>query len=193
MLKSLGASIGGIGGIPESEKGAPNGVATLDGNGQIPADQIADPNRLFAVYKPFITNRSSTIVLADDPHLVIPGVVPGTYIIEAFLGADAGNNTPGISVGFRVSEDTPSICYVLGLAGQQATTLNITQVHIPSDTPVGLGYALTTANDTAIHFSGLITVDVTSTVALQWAQSVSDAQSTNVFRGSWMSLRRLGA
>lgn len=182
-IKSPGSIVGGAGGA----------AGPLDGNGQIPASQIPEPNRVFAVYKPFITNRSSTTVLADDPHLVIPGVVPGTYVIEAFIGADAGNSTPGISVGFRVSEDTPSICYVLGLAGQQATTLNITQVHIPSDAPVGLGYALTSANDTAIHFSGLITVDATSTVALQWAQSVSDVQSTNVFRGSWLTLRRLGA
>lgn len=183
MIKSLGQVAGGAGGA----------AGPLDANGQIPASQIPDPNRIFAAYKPIITNRSNTTVLADDPHLVIPGVVPGTYAIEAFIGADAGNSTPGISVGFRVSEDTPSICYVLGLAGQQATTLNITQVHIPSDVPAGLGYALTSANDTAVHFSGCLTIDATSTVALQWAQTVADAQSTNVFRGSWMTLRRLGA
>jgi hypothetical protein len=183
MLKSIGAQIGGAGG----------GAGPLDSNGQIPASQIPEPIAILAAYKPSITNRSNTTVLADDPNLIFTNVPAGTYALEALIGADAGSSTPDISVGFRVSTGTTSICYVLGLAGQQATTLNITQVHIPDDTPTGLAYELTSANDTAIHFSGLLTIPSVADVALQWAQNVADAQSTNVFRGSWMTLRRLGA
>lgn len=39
---SLPPAYGGGSGIPESEKGAPNGVAELDGNGDVPLDQIPD-------------------------------------------------------------------------------------------------------------------------------------------------------
>lgn len=39
-IKSLGASISGLGGIPESEKGQPNGVAGLDGSGKIPLNEM---------------------------------------------------------------------------------------------------------------------------------------------------------
>lgn len=39
MLKSIGVSLSSLGGIPSSEKGAPNGVATLGTDGKIPASQ----------------------------------------------------------------------------------------------------------------------------------------------------------
>lgn len=39
-IKSLGASIGSLGGIPASEEGQPNGVATLDSGGKIPLSEM---------------------------------------------------------------------------------------------------------------------------------------------------------
>lgn len=183
MLKSFGLATGGVGG----------GAGPLDANGQIPASQIPDPNRIFAAFKPLITNRANTTVLTADPHLSIANVAAGTYVLEAFVAADAGSATPDISCGFGCSNAPASDSWVVGLAAQEATTLNLTQMHQVAVAPVGLAYQLTLADMTGINFKGFVTVPSTSTIAFFWAQAVSDAQSTNVQRGSWMTLRRLGA
>lgn len=185
MIKSLG---------PSAVFGGPGGAAgPLDANGQIPASQIPAPNRVLAAFKPIITNRSSTTVLAADPHLTFAGVTAGTYEIEAFIAADAGSATPDIACGFSISQPPTSDSWVLGLASQEATTLNISQLHQVAVSPAGLAYQLTLADMTGIHFRGFVTVQLTSTIAFAWAQATSDLASTNVQRGSWMSLRRLGA
>jgi hypothetical protein len=184
VIKSLGGSVIGVAG---------GGAGPLDANGQIPSSQIPAPNRILAAYKTVITSRVSITALADDPELTIANVVAGTYEIEAFVAANAANNTPGLSAGFSVSDTPVSSSYVLGLAGQQATTLNITQVHVPAIVPAGLAYTLTNANITGIHFRGFVTLDDTVTIAFAWAQAVSDPGFTAVFRGSWLMLRRLGS
>lgn len=183
MLKSIGPISGGVGGA----------AGPLDANGQIPANQIPDPNRVFAAFKPIITNRSSTTVLTADPDLSIANVAPGTYILEAFIAADAGSATPDISCGFSITQPPTSDSWVVGLAAQEATTLNITQMHQVAVAPTGLAYQLTLADMTGVNFKGFVTVQLTSTIAFAWAQAVSDPASTNVQRGSWMTLRRLGA
>jgi hypothetical protein len=44
MLKSLGTTLATLGGIPSSEKGAANGVATLNSSGKIPPSQSTYAN-----------------------------------------------------------------------------------------------------------------------------------------------------
>lgn len=109
MIKSLGSMVGVAGG----------GAGPLDANGQLPSSQIPEPTRILAAYKTVITSRVSTTTLADDPELSIADVVAGTYEVEAFIAANAGNNTPGLSAGFSVSDTPVSSSYVLGLAASR--------------------------------------------------------------------------
>ena len=93
MLKSIGVSVSSIGGIPSSEKGAPNGVATLDASGKIPPGQ--------SVYASFNAVTQAANIGATTIYAV-PGGAAGLYRVSAYAvvtqAATTSSTLPNIGV-----------------------------------------------------------------------------------------------
>ncbi|TCJ01599.1 hypothetical protein [Cytobacillus praedii] len=72
---SLQDIIDGTGLIPSTEKGQPNGVATLDGNGKVPLNQLPD-----------ISQEKTYIVLDETERLALTGLKSGDRCYEKNTG-----------------------------------------------------------------------------------------------------------
>jgi len=93
MLKSIGVSLGSLGGIPSSEKGTPNGVATLGTDGKIPASQT--------VYASSDAVNQSANISATTIYAV-PAGRGGLYRVSAYgvvtQAATTSSTLPNIGV-----------------------------------------------------------------------------------------------
>lgn len=93
MLKSLGATLSSLGGIPSSEKGAPNGVATLNGTGNILPSQF-----IYASFNAVVQagNIAATTIYA------IPPTGGGLYRVAAYAvvtqAATTSSTLPNVGV-----------------------------------------------------------------------------------------------
>lgn len=90
-IKSLGASIGSLGGIPESEKGAPNGVAELGPDGKIPLDEM--PIEVWSY-------QGDWNVATNDPSLTDGiGTLGWTYLVSTGGTRDTGHGNIVWNIG----------------------------------------------------------------------------------------------
>lgn len=125
----------GGGGIPPSEKGQPNGVATLDGVGKIPVTQL--PNAVFSYQGNWDALTNSPLVQAGT------GVAGDTYLVTVEGTQDLGNGPVLFHVGDFIIYD--------GATWQESsgTTSNF-NLYAPDGTSINPPYAFLNAINTGI-------------------------------------------
>lgn len=93
MIKSLGATLDSLGGIPSSEKGAPSGVATLDSTGHVPVSQVT--------YASFNSVNDAANIGATTIY-AIPTGRAGLYRVSAYAvvtqAATTSSTLPNVGV-----------------------------------------------------------------------------------------------
>jgi len=104
MLKSIGVSLGSLGGIPSSEKGAPSGVATLGADGKVPVSQ-----RVYASYNAVAqsANIGATTLYA------IPVGQAGLYRVSAYAvvtqAATTSSTLPNVGILWTDSDSSVAL------------------------------------------------------------------------------------
>ena len=141
-------------------------------------------------YKAADTARASTIALANDADLVVPGpAVNAVYEFEAFLFYTG--NTQGTS-DLKFQWSVPAGAS-LHYTAQWISTGGTVQVgaghfdgdHIAAGTNGAGGYRAVTMKGT------LIMGATAGALQLLWAQNTSNATSTTLREGCWVRVRRL--
>lgn len=176
-------------GILDAGTGA-NQVVVLDAQGDLPAVPS-----ILTKFKPADTSRSSTIVLADDPHLSGWVLAANTfYSVEGYLEFSASSVTPDVQWGFQQSQVVQDSGFtysgtVYGL-GSPSTLFSGGQFMI-TDT---IADTLEAASTLGVHIRGFVLThaSLATTVDFQWAQYVSDAAASVAHRGSWIRFTPLG-
>lgn len=148
------------------------------------------------VTKPNHTERSNTTTVTDDPHLQIT-LSPGRYFVEMFLllgGSLAGD--------IKTAWTSPAgVSGLKSVIGPSTTANNANADQITARMGV---HNLTTEilysgvrDGTTLLFRAYeyaeLTVTVTATIALQWAQGTSTATASRVASGSVMRVTQIGA
>lgn len=161
--------------------------------------------RTLYIVKPSDTGRTSTATFADDPHLVLALPV-GTWRID--LGAQVDGNSGNMKVqwattgtitlvGSRIcqgiSEKNNDPNGQLAAAGgdpmRACATTSFTATFSPTNSVVGYG---TDSSGTAgIRETMIVACTVAGNLKMQWAQFVSNADTTTVRLGSWITATRL--
>lgn len=141
------------------------------------------------------TDRNSTTTLADDPDLTTTLEANARYFVEFEIWYAATVASGGIKTAWTVPSGVTGNRSALGLADSVSSTV-----------PEGAGRFGTHAYTTAVAYgdrqssTNLIVVKECSTVttssssgtlALQWAQNVSDAANCRVAAGSLIRVTRL--
>ena len=122
------------------------------------------------------TARSSTTVLADDPHLTWAIGATESWMFKLGLWVTAANGTPDIKVAFTVPASAVFIASGVYLSAGNVLTQNQFNV---SGTAVNLAVSATTGE--FFEFSGIVeSAGTAGNVVCQWAQQVSDAGATTV-------------
>jgi len=138
--------------------------------------------------KPADTARINTVTFADDPDLVIPGLVAGVYAYELFLECFSPSSTPDII--YRLQE---SVGVMNGprVGWEQFESGAVTAAEIK------VAGGVDSSNDpniianliTWVHQFGYFTLSLDADVALQWAQDNIDAvNATTLNAGSWLRI-----
>jgi len=134
------------------------------------------------VFKNVSTNRASTTTVAQDPDLKFTNLPAGTYSIELYLspGSTGGTN------GFKWALDAvASLCQGYGTGVVNGAT------YVLSSLSCGTTNIGTISVEDELGFKGMFITSGVTTQALDWAQVVSSATNTTLFRGSYMVLTRL--
>lgn len=104
MLKSIGASLSSLGGIPASQKGQPNGVATLDGSGKIPPSE--------STYASFNVAAQAANITATTIYAV-PAGGAGLYRVSAYAvetqAATTSSTLPNVGVLWTDSDSNVAL------------------------------------------------------------------------------------
>jgi hypothetical protein len=141
------------------------------------------------------TDRASTTTLADDPDLVASVEANARYYIEFDLWYAATNASGGIKTAWTVPSGVTGNRSALGLADSVSSSIPEGSgrfgVHALT-TAVSYGDRASSTNLLVARETALLTTSSTAgTVALQWAQNVSDAANCRMAAGSVMRVTRL--
>lgn len=135
------------------------------------------------------TSRNTTVAFANDPDLIIALPV-GTYQVTLCMAFD----TTGAGGGFK---------WQYNFTGTQTQFAWTSADHVNAASAAagnaGLGgnnYSAITANATAnganqVTAVAIIKVTVTGSLSLQWAQSISNGNNTNLYLGSSIRAERI--
>lgn len=143
------------------------------------------------------TDRVSTTTLANDLDLVAIPLGVGTWSVEmGIFVATATTNTQDFKTqwSFTGTWSTP-IRFCLG-PGPTNTALRdaITPMQlngIPSNSDAVYGLGASTGFTLVLEWCKSVVVTVAGTLALQWAQNASSANSTSVKQGSYVEIRQV--
>lgn len=181
----LNLAAGGLGfnanGIVDGEfiVGTGPGTAGLE-SGQTALSSLG----MVSKYKTSNTSRSLTTTLADDPHLAGWSLdADNVYKIEGLLIISGGSTG---DFKFTIQADqTPQIGYFLFDGnGQLSIDMNAdAAISIAVD---GVVYGYRIFGTIHSHATNATTLD------LQWAQNTSNATLTTVYKGSWITVEKLG-
>lgn len=146
------------------------------------------------VLKTLTTSRSSTIVIASDPELVV-SCNPGTYIVEGQLIFDAASGgTQGFQFAVVHTGSGADLRYQLDgcVDGVATTTLGaVGQATATHNTTVQFPTVSIAASGNAIHFRGAMSVVAAGTLDIRWSQYSSNAVATNLRPGSFLKVTRI--
>jgi hypothetical protein len=137
--------------------------------------------------------RTGTTALADDNTLVFTGLAAGSYTFEASLTMTSDPNAD-FKIALRCDNVTANTSLVqmnvyetgaLVLAAGSSSQLRA------ATSPTASAWS-TSAEIYTITMSGVVIVTgAASTIAIQWAQNISDAGATVVRSGSWARLQKI--
>lgn len=137
------------------------------------------------------TERTSTVTLADDPHLTV-ALTTGTWMLDGLLriAESAVGNDCGLKSAFVCSGTATGSWSANGNAGGVAVQLQ--------QAAIGSSVTITNASMNPVSSSldwlrvaGYVTVTVAGNLKFQWAQLTSDPNGANVLIGSWMSCTKV--
>ena len=165
------------------------GVTVVSSGSTASATGLAVGQTIYAV-KPSTTARSSNTTLTADPALAFSNVPVGTYAVNGSIGVNcATTNTQAFQTSWSGTNAAAQGNEILGppsVPGTPSTgALSGTNTQF---------VAASFAAGTNQYMSCEGTLAVTSsagTFSLNWAQTTSNANSTSVVSGSWVSLTRL--
>lgn len=132
---------------------------------------------------------NSSATLQNDDALSLSMVANAVYEFRLRATVNSGT-TPDIKVGFTYPTGT-TLTYDIfeGETPSGAASAVITGPYTEATASIAFS---TTGSDQPCHVAGLISVASTAgTFQVQWAQNTSDAGSTIVRAGSYLSLRRV--
>jgi len=141
------------------------------------------------------TDRNSTTTLADDPDLTTTLEANARYFIEIELWYAATNASGGIKTAWTVPSGVTGNRSALGLADSVSNAVPEGSgrfgVHAFT-TAVAYGDRASSTNLIVAKECSMLTTSTSSgTLALQWAQNVSDAANCRVAAGSLIRVTRL--
>ncbi len=147
------------------------------------------------IIKTTATIRASTTTLSDDPDLTVPVLANATYFIEMYIRY-VSLSTPLFRTAWNSPAGATGNRAVLGPASTALDTNgDPVQMHssaIPLSTGITYGDLDSTANQAWALETAIVVIGGTAgNVALQWAQSVSNASNTAVSAGSYIRSKRV--
>ncbi len=154
----------------------------------ITAGQLSSMEPMFVI-TPAATTRPSVTTETADPYLSFPVVAGGVYVVE-FEVAFSGLAAADISVAWIVPTGTSGFrqCSGPGSTSSDASADNITSRHGVHSYGAGIPYGCARNSVTLVQCfreTSAFTAGSSGSVALAWAQNVSNATGTVVQPGSW--------
>jgi hypothetical protein len=141
------------------------------------------------VSKPATTTRVSTIVLADDPHLVIPLIGGEVYVVRARIWFNTANANMDYQFAFAYTgtmPNQPRWAVAAAPGGVGAMTAGMSQAGTATNSfnvaTSGLGYA---------YYDFVLSPSTSGNFTYQWAQRVSDAANCQTLQGSYIEYRKI--
>lgn len=166
-------------------------VATLSGATTSFAAAFLKPGQSVFVAKAADTARNTTVTLADDPDLVITGLPAGTYYFKTFLRHNQTTTTTQLfkfQLHFTGTTPTVNTCANQIVAPGGAGTVFTDQSCY--ENPIVNNGTGTGVSDYSMR-EGVLIHPNTGALSIQWAQSVSNANSTTLKAGSYLYLQRI--
>jgi len=182
VVRSSTDTIDGLTTYPIPPKASATFKLNQAGNGF----NIVTPSDKSTKYKTADTARDTTATLADDTHLAGWILVPDTVYKITGQIFFLTNSTADIKFGMRSSQ-TPQF----GYWGTNASALMT--IGTIGTTPDEVSFQVG-AVDFGMLISGTIHTHATlsTTLDFQWSQNTSDGGSTTLYKGSWITIERLG-
>lgn len=162
-----------IGALATATRGAANGVASLDTDSKVPLSQLA---MQYAI-KTSDTSKTNSTSRTADPHLTIPVVAGGKYLLDAVLvWSGAGGSAGGFNMGWLNPASGTTMAWTdndgSGYAGIGSQT----------------GFSITSGTT----LKGLLEVGTANgSITVAWAQNTAHATSTTLQAGSYLCLQRI--
>ena len=157
------------------------------------ADGVLTPMEQQFVLKVSSEDRSSTTTLTADSDLQIALEANAVYHVEMYIHY-ATQSTPGFQTEWSVPSGASGNRWCLGAGSTQVASDNVGGrwgVHNFTGTLVEYGDRNSSTNLNGALEQGVITTSSAGTLALTWAQVVSNASNTRVGAGSFMRVTRL--
>lgn len=173
------------------------GRVDKDGNATFNNIAASGVGQLQVALKTADTSRANTATVSNDPHLFLPVVANGTYILDGWLKYFA-DPAPDFKMTFATPGGTLGEWHALGRGqndNSDGPTVNGYKVRTESnDVNQERNYYGTTdsSNPVGLQLKGTFRVAGTGgNVTLQWSQGTSDATATIVYTDSWIRLHRI--
>ena len=144
------------------------------------------------IYKLSNTDRASTVTLTDDPELTYTLEANAVYRVEAFLHY-AAISAAGFQAAWTVPSGATGNRSALGAGSTQVSSDNVSGrfgVHAYG-TAADYGDRASASNQMFAYEESILTTSSAGTLAVQWAQSTSNATASRLAAGSSMRIKRL--
>ena len=137
------------------------------------------------IFKPATTTRSSTITVADDPHLRTNLKANKTYVVRGRLIISSG-----ATADFKWGIKAPANLVAYGTSSYIASDAATTVVPLlAGGLPTNRTVLMSGSNFAILQFEVLILItSADGELAVQWAQNTSNAESTMVACGSYIEV-----
>lgn len=139
-------------------------------------------------FKPALTAKVTTIVLANDPDLAYAIPAAGTYSIEVLIPLSGGAG--GVAFNLNFSAAITASVNLVELVANGVPVADKSIVVSAAVATVQQTAAAVTAGD-VIHMSATLVAAGAGTVAVAWAQNTSNAAATNFGQGAFMKVTLL--
>lgn len=137
------------------------------------------------------TSRNTTIVLADDPDLVLSGLAAGSYAIKLFLLFTGTTTGAQGFQGQLVFTGTSSVATYGGQGSRSGAAQNLqTSFSFGSGFTAG-GSISTTQPPDFLSIDATLICSTTGNLKFQWCQASSNANNTNLQAGSFLIATKL--
>lgn len=138
---------------------------------------------IFCIIKPTATARNTTTTLADDPDLTI-SLVAGVYKFRIALYFNSLNTTMDGKAQFTISGSAPTLAIFASLTALNAVATGSVPSAMGSMTNL-LTFG-SVNNNFGFILEGVLEIDSTRTITLQWAQNTSNGSNLTLLQGSFL-------